>query len=88
MLRFCLLFSLVTHVCKSLIAPILLALVLLGADWILRQAILLAIGSGAMVSRAVTIIDFLFVTLAVVIAVCGVLRVAVWEIRDTWGSFR
>ena len=72
----------------ALIAPILLALVLLGADWILRQAILLVIGSGAMVSRAVTIIDFLFVTLAVVIAVCGVLRVAVWEIRDTWGSFR
>ena len=72
----------------ALIAPILLALVLLGADWILRQAILLVIGSGAMVSRAVTIIDFLFVTLAVVIAVCGVLRVAVWEIRDTWESFR
>ena len=72
----------------ALIAPILLALVLLGADWILRQAIILVIGSGAMVSRAVTIIDFLFVTLAVVIAVCGVLRVAVWEIRDTWGSFR
>ena len=72
----------------ALIAPILLALVLLGADWVLRQAILLVIGSSALVSRAVTIIDFLFVTLAVIIAVCGVLRVAVWEIRDTWGSFR
>ena len=72
----------------DLIAPIVIALVLVVADVVLRKIIAWGIETEDLAGMGVAISDILLLGSALIIAVCSALRVVLWVVVETWRAIR
>ena len=72
----------------DLIAPIVIALVLVVADVVLRKIIAWGIETKDLADMGVAISDILLLGSALIIAVCSALRVVIWVVVETWRAIR